>query len=146
MCFYINKNYKNIIRAEKNIICYKVTYNGKVYKDFFKSMFKEFIYKYNTTYKLNKTLIIEDGNVIEEGFHSYSNYNKAKRVKNNYSNSNGNNSTIRCIIPKDALYYFNPDENEYVSDQIIIGKHKYNNKKYLTILDAIYNIFTYIIK
>ena len=50
---------------------------------------------------------------IDEGYHSYKTLNIAKRRKESHY------YVVKCIIPKDSVYYIN-DKNEIVSSNIIV--------------------------
>ena len=56
-------------------------------------------------------------NSIERGLHSYSEPIIA------LSRCWGNEVVVKCIIPKGSIYYFNPVDKEYVSNQL-----QYTNK------------------
>ena len=60
---------------------------------------------------------------INKGLHSYTTYSKAQ--KENFLQGA---EIVRCIIPKGAKYYYNPDYKEYVSNYLIIGKKQVNGK------------------
>lgn len=46
---------------------------------------------------------------ISEGFHSYTDDTIAN---------------IKCVIPKGSIYYYNPYDKQYVSNQLIFGTRK----------------------
>ena len=52
---------------------------------------------------------------IEEGYHSYATLDRAKYIKTFQPSS----IIVECIIPKDAIYYLNEDD-EIVSSNIIV--------------------------
>ena len=52
---------------------------------------------------------------IEEGYHSYATLDRAKHIKTFQPSS----IIVECIIPKDAIYYLNEDD-EIVSSNIIV--------------------------
>jgi hypothetical protein len=114
MCFYISKHYPKALTAEHEIECYKLLFHD------YESLYHYFPYKLN---KLYKTTIREEdtdifGSIIKRGFHSYSHRFIAneKREKSDLANL----LLVTCIIPKGAKYYYNPLDEEYVSNQIII--------------------------
>lgn len=53
---------------------------------------------------------------IEEGYHSYATLRKANKQKDMLTSFS---AIVKCIIPKDALYYINEDD-EIVSSTIIV--------------------------
>lgn len=115
MCFWIHSKYREAITATKDIRCWKVTYGKYLNNVNFLSQYQEFPYKFGETYK---TTIKGDFISIDEGFHSYS--------CKPYSSHSG--VTIYCKIPKGSKYYYNPEFNEYVSNQIIpikVVRNKY---------------------
>ncbi len=132
MCFYIHKNHSESKKARKDIVCYKrfldrnnkSKFLARLYKpyvkDVFLSPYKHYPFTKGECYY--EDCMIEDkdqftgSSVINYGFHSYSTLTTAK-------NSLGYDEIlVECIIPAGAMYYHNPNYNEYVSDYIIIGK------------------------
>ena len=116
MCFTIDKNHKKPITAKMDIECYKAVLVDE------KTAHRNFVYSPNTLYKQNKFWALKNfisgtilDNSINEGFHSYYNLNKAKRCYG-YSDYY---KMIKCIIPKGAKYFKNPETEEYVSNQLI---------------------------
>lgn len=114
MCFFIHPKHREMKTAERNIPCYKQGLRSLDQKIFFSRFY---IYPYNLG-QLNKivgewpihppTLPVT---VIQKGFHSYSNrrYPSQQCLE-----------VVKCIIPKGAHYFYNPEDQEYVSDQIIV--------------------------
>ena len=109
MCFIIHPKYREMKTAKRNIPCYKEgarSYDQKTFLPRFH------YYRYNLG-QLNKIegewplLIFSE---IHKGFHSYSNKNRLSRL----------HVGVKCIIPKGAHYFYNPENQEYVSDQIIV--------------------------
>lgn len=120
---------KNI--ATKNIICYKIfykddiiwkrrkflniTFGKKIERAF--SLWRRFLYiPYNINPEINIDISYwsENSNwFINEGYHSYKTINKVKNYikKTSY--------IIKCIIPKNSIYYINK-QGDIVSSNIII--------------------------
>lgn len=122
MCFIVDENNTEILIANKDIICYKYTYNEYIGKNGFLSMFTTFPYTFNILYKRN-VLRGTRSNKIQHnvGFHSY--------IKKPYM-LNDNKRTIKCIIPKGSRYLKNPKTGEYISNMIIpikVVANKYND-------------------
>lgn len=128
MCFNISKKYPKALTAEHEIICYKVMTKKYV------SIHQDFKYELDNLYKTNFAInpyglltsgidngvgYLQFGPVINDGFHSFESRNKAyrNRMTHGYPSIL---ETVTCIIPKGAKYYYNPDTEEYVSNQIII--------------------------
>lgn len=114
MCFYIHPEHPEMKTAKRDIVCYKNGYRTP--SGVFRPLYRCF-YRY-VLGELNK---IEDWYVqveagacvfgrILQGFHSYSN---KKQLSRRYAQ-------VKCIIPKGAHYFYNPSDQEYVSDQIIV--------------------------
>jgi len=146
MCFNITDipvevkfNLPKPLIAEEDIVCYKIVRKnskGKIISD-------SRDYEYNTTttqpeinleIKLGSTWINNEKKstitgTIEEGYHSYTNINKAY---SNLTSSRGllsmicyidindseNRVLVRFYIPKGSKYYINEKEQEYVSSNI----------------------------
>lgn len=112
MCFFIHPKHPEVKTAKRDIPCYK---NGYRIPTGFRPLY-QVAYRY-VLGDLNK---IENwtgpavahlfGDTISRGYHSYSN---KKRLSRGYA-------CVKCIIPKGAHYFYNPEDREYVSDQIII--------------------------
>lgn len=107
MCFYIHPDFKEVRVAKEKIECFKILrYN-------LRSPYYKFQYVLNKRYRLRKKLeVLYYGLCIEKGFHSYSKKSKARNRCLNHS------VIVRCVIPRGAKYYYNPDLHEYVSTQI----------------------------
>jgi hypothetical protein len=123
MCFKINKNYPKALTAEHDIECYKVM------KIPYVSYFESLRYKLNTLYNETIQIVYQndediDGDTkgyIEDGFHSYAHrFNANEFIENFVQNKKIFVDIVVCIIPKGAKYYYNPIDEEYVSNQIII--------------------------
>jgi len=65
--------------------------------------------------------------IINQGYHSYKT-NKKIMVKVVYYQKNEviNKILYTCYIPKGGIYYYNPETQEYVSNQIIITLNRYD--------------------
>ena len=132
MCWETNKiPIRNI--ATKNIICYKIFHkndvifsNKKFLGTFYKkkicyliSLWRKYTYiPYKINPKININCLEEDsafGSIwcINEGYHSYKTLNITKKISKSYY------YTVKCIIPKNSVYYIN-NKNEIVSSAIII--------------------------
>lgn len=57
--------------------------------------------------------------IINKGFHSY---DLEVNDRDSYYRSYHNSHPIECTIPKGTRYYYNPDDMEYVSEALLIGK------------------------
>ncbi len=121
MCFHLkNDNDKKRI-AKKNITCYKVL--GVSDRGNLISEHRSFRYKPGILYKSRIGKPHYSSGFcyyfIDRGRHSYSNYIEAKKNCGYYQ------IIYMCIIPKGSEYYYNPDDCEYVSNQIIVKKRKH---------------------
>ena len=132
MCFWISNRYPKVLIAKRNIICYKnlrhIRWENNslsIYSEYTHLFFYGFNYKLNKIYKEKKFdkehYYLTSRNY---GFHSYTNYEKAKKV----IYKGDNLYTYKCIIPKGSKYYVSPEDNERLSNQIII-KEIIKNKK-----------------
>lgn len=117
MCFIIHKDYPSVQIAERDITCFKVLThfkeNGDTESPFrFETYFKkggsskyiikkvkEFTYRFNSGFN----------DKIYKGLHSYSDLETAKL------NADWYEEIHESIIPKGTPYYYNPDDQEYVS-------------------------------
>lgn len=121
MCFKISKEDPKVKNVTKDIKCFKVLqiyilhtvpvirapYYGKEYQ----------LGKVATVNRLVPN--VEDGErVINKGLHSYANLPRANRELSAWGSDY---KMFEAIIPKGAKYYQN-DNNEYVSDKLIITK------------------------
>ena len=75
-----------------------------------------------TTYLKLADNIISSQKIIEEEYHSYSNKNWAKEMRMKEKPFQNLHMVVECTIPKGSEYYYNPDDHEYVSNQIIINE------------------------
>ena len=119
MCFYLKSKHTKEKTAKRNIKCFKaLTHDlrapiyyyqyelGKLHDDGVELKVIKYNYVYNKTYYK-----------INEGFHSFSTMKRA----NNFKDSG--QKIFHAVIPKGAKYYYNKEEDEeYVSNQIIIKK------------------------
>jgi hypothetical protein len=124
MCFFTHPKHLNVKVAKKDITCYKICEkvrgsNQHIYK--VRSYIREFEYITEKLYQdldVFKNIKVYNGtySTIRKGYHSYSNNDKMNYFL--YKDS----LHLKCTIPKGSLYYYNPDSQEYVSNQIIIHK------------------------
>jgi len=116
MCFIVHPNYFKPKIAEQDIECYKL---GSLKDGKFVSKFLNYVYEFGKIQPKIELKISPCTSTSEYkityGYHSlmaippYSRY----IVQLNYC-------YVNCIIPKGAVYFVNPDVQEYVSSQIII--------------------------
>ena len=123
MCFDISNNFKEVLKAENDVVCYKVVYSSPNYKkNEFVSYWRSKEYVTGQTYKLSGTFRKHVGDRrIRKGFHSYKLLLEANKRK--YYNT----VVIECIIPAGSLYWEN--EKEYCSNSLkivqqITGAHE----------------------
>lgn len=136
MCLIVKESCKIEI-AEKDITTYKCIYGGKdswcgIFYSYSRFLYNE-IQKAKVSLEIESLLVdnidelyidlkhlqIEDGNIINEGFHSHVNSCKSTDFK-----------TAICIIPKGSEYCFG-EYNDIVSNQIIVFKTKEDYDKYI---------------
>ena len=124
MCWVIKtKPIKNI--AEKDIICYKVFHFEDIFFEQFdrikiQKLYSEYMNFLYIPYKKQEHINLKIENdriryIIEEGYHSYSTFERAQY----YIGYNSNLKIIECIIPKNSEYYVNY-RDEVVSSNIIV--------------------------
>lgn len=113
MCFKISYSHREPKIAKKDITCYKVVYPSTD-KTKIRSTTMDFYYVFKR--KNKKVKLIPKFGEINNGYHSYSS------KKMTYINMTKLRLVVECVIPKDTLYYFNPDYHEYVSENIIVNK------------------------
>lgn len=124
MCFFIQRKpdgtYNHIPeRAEKDILVYKVMYKGSWLSRSLrgvKSLHKKFFY--NTNEIMPFVDIHPDRERVEEGYHSYSTFNKA------YNHVYRGYAVFEFIIPSGATYFYNATHEEYVSSYIRLKSFK----------------------
>lgn len=104
MCFIIHEKHKEPKIATKDIVCYKS--GSKIAKGNFESFWQDHVYRQGSPKRTVK-LVVSHRNEIQRGYHSF--------VKKPVTKL----SIAKFIIPKGAKYYYNPTENEYVSNKII---------------------------
>jgi len=130
MCFYVHNKHLKEKTAKRNITCYKVfssyDINSNQHGKYIRSYYRSFNYKFGTHYELDgyiNPLLDANGypSIINVGLHSYTSLEKTKKIISEMA-SYYKKIIIPCIIPKGSKYYYNPEDGEYVSDQIIIGK------------------------
>lgn len=129
------KPIKNI--AEKDIICYKVFhFNNIIFEEFvdrtkiqldrtkIQKIYSEYMHFLYIPYKKQEHINLKIENdiiryIIDEGYHSYSTFERAHYRLRYNSIYNSNLKIIECIIPKDSEYYVN-SRQEIVSSNIIV--------------------------
>ena len=117
---------KNPYTANKNIVVYKI-----MLKSFFEEIISPywgFVYKlrtlYSTSLSVRQSLHSNKLYLIEKGLHAYTSIDKVKQEIEFF-----NKATIyRCIIPKGSLYYINEQDNEIVSNQLIVKRKLWFNR------------------
>lgn len=129
MCFSIHRKYGRKQIATADITVYKVLsirYDGTLRSLYFGTRYvKKRLYDLGISLKRSRY----DKNDIHAGFHSYSTINMTTNnsplLNNNYKhNSNyDSNVPVICRIPKGSEYYYNPSDEEYVSNKIIIDRY-----------------------
>ena len=113
MCFVIHPRYPEVQTAKRDVVCYKEGFplTDGTFAPFYKTYFS---YRLGEVTKLpDKQWPVEwedNSDLICVGFHSYSNKKKLST----------RTTHVKCIIPKGAHYFYNPEDKEYVSDQIIV--------------------------
>jgi len=137
MCFQIREGYEKELLATEDIICYKrlsyakdeyhfnINYferdMNKDYDDYnpfdFISPFRLEKYSLGEIKSIQGNLIGNSLGEIHVGLHSYSSAIHANFFKSSYE------MIYECIIPKGSKYYYNPNHNEYVSNQLIVMKN-----------------------
>lgn len=112
MCFNIEGKNEGKKIAQKDIICYKLF--GETPTGLPKSPIMEFRYTIGKMVKRNigKPCYGE----IRRGLHSYSTHKIATERRGIFWGEH----LYRAIIPQGSEYYYNSEDEEYVSNQIII--------------------------
>ena len=108
MCFYIHYDHKEEKTATRDIECWKI-----LSKDL-KSLYRDFQYEVEKLYQQKNPLHVDIWDQIDKGFHSYANKATAKK------RMIFTRKITRFVIPKGSKYYYNPVDEEYVSDKIIL--------------------------
>ena len=124
MCFYIShqKGLGKKQIATKNIPVYKVLrrYNHALIGIYI----TEYTYFDDRTTKkeiLHESELIRDpGMMINKGLHSCSTI----RIASNIIDVHGCGTIIQAYIPIGATYYYNPNEEEYVSNKLVVYTSK----------------------
>lgn len=112
MCFVVHPDLPNPQIAEADISCVK---EGTVVSDthHFISLFHGYPYKFQ---QLQPRVNLHPVNRnIQEGYHSWSVDHFSLQCP-----PDEGRVRVKCIIPKGSLYYYNPEFQEFVSDQIIV--------------------------
>ena len=116
MCFNIHPYCKEAKVATEDIKCWKI-FNACIFPGL-TSPYMRYTYFTNEVYK-TRFVFSYNGRDISEGFHSFKNRAEAKGYKKR--NFYKKIKSIRlCIIPAGAEYYYNPYDQQYVSNKIII--------------------------
>lgn len=133
MCFYLHKDHSEAKVADKDITCYKVLLNlpGNA-TSIMREISTPFLSPHkHEPYELNQLKEAKIGDVkesiyrfkkkIDEGLHSHS---VGLKGWNAVARPLGGNDLglFKATIPKGATYYYNPDREEYVSNQLIVQK------------------------
>jgi hypothetical protein len=127
MCLYTRQIRAR--RAEKDIICYKTVrrcYNSADC-DSFTAKYKNFIYSLGKAYTTSLFCEIPPRwslgytiGLINFGFHSFADLNTAAKDRQSCE------VILKCVIPKDTLYYESSDGSCYCSKSIkIVAWKKY---------------------
>lgn len=132
MIFFIHPKHTEAKIAQEDIICYKnLTLN--YYKDLVSPLSENLYFKKNsmkssvtkTTGKLYvDDLYVENYYVIRNGLYSYSTIEQAIEISklSRFTHKIPDQDVFHAIIPKGTKYYYNPDENEYVSTKLIVNQ------------------------
>ena len=113
MCFFIHPRHKKVKTAKKRITVWKT---GKAIVDGFQTL--SFNYKYERGKTNKPVLLFVYDNIIDEGYHSYSTYSAAEDSCWTIED------VFELYIPVGARYYYNPEDNQYVSNKIVFPKIK----------------------
>ena len=113
MCFLIHNDHQVSQIATEDIVCFKrmIPFNHNILI----TPYRDFEYKIGKTYSAEFSDKLGIG-IIEEGLHSYTNKERAKLWKTS------DEIVVKCIIPKGSIYYFNPNDEEYVSNKLYVKK------------------------
>jgi hypothetical protein len=116
MCFTVHFDHQEALTATKNIVCYKT---GLKKGSKFESYWNEHIY-----IKRKLQPHIELATNVLSIIHGYHSFTTKKRAVAQLAVAQLATTEIlvKCVIPKGALYYYNPDANEYVSSTIIFKR------------------------
>lgn len=125
MCFIVHPEYPDPLVTEQDIVCFKVGYEAEIslFGGYFTSEYRGYKYRLKRLqplvelclYNNTKTGTIE----INKGYHSY---HPLHPFAQSGFDATSKFCLVRCIIPKGSQYYYNPNDQEYVSDQIIAQK------------------------
>lgn len=140
MCFYIDKLHPEEQIATENITCYKILkpkqtkfdkflhrkkivaplWDNYIYWVANKKTPAEILKKHIGELKIDCTI----NQRIEEGLHSIATLDAAKSYRSeflSYAHHNPENWRIyEAYIPKGSKYYYNSEEKEYVSNEIVV--------------------------
>lgn len=135
MC-WSSKYYPKIEIVDYPLVVYKVV--RYVDLSICYSLCRNFEYIYKEEYKQISDLKITQRKyhyewVINEGFHSYTRNRAIQEYKETVLHSISKFALVECIIPKGSTFYRN-ENNEIVSDRIIINKILRTNDLFTQIL------------
>ena len=122
MCFTIHTSYSEPLIAEQDIKCYKNLSHypkGDIYSPYRSEQYFSKKNKVSFTIKEVDYFYIDTSFIlsyISEGLHSYSTSQRAKQDLDKWD------KTHLAIIPKGTKYYYNPEDNEYVSLKLKVYK------------------------
>jgi len=114
MCFIIDEKHPDKKIATKSIMCYKVL---KMVDNKLRSPYQNFSYKLGRKYT---SRLGKECGYINKGLHSFSSKEAALYERDDWYASKY--IIFICKIPKGSEYYYNPTNQEYVSNQLIITK------------------------
>lgn len=115
MCFNTLPGHTDQLVAEEDIPCFKVVRGNNGYSSYF-SVWQGFCYTRGESYRLAGPFVPLNSQMIYEGFHSYTNIQRAGLQ----CNCGNDEFIISCLIPKGSQYYRNDSASEFVSNHIKI--------------------------
>lgn len=115
MCFTVHDKHPFPKISFFNKRCYKVVI---IRNDIIYSFYMD--YKYILNKKMRRVKLRPFIGLINSGYHSYSNFNKAHCMS--MSSRLKEARIIECVIPRFSKYYYNPETEEYVSSSIIVKR------------------------
>lgn len=113
MCFYIESPAKV---AHTSKICYKIGTIGILTPQSFAPYYKS-LFIYTEGVKTPYVSLVQSYGSIEEGYHSFTNYQAAEEDLPSSSRRSGHVGVF--MIPEGTLYYHNKISNQYVSSRLI---------------------------
>ena len=134
MCFYIHFEHAEPKIAEKDIYCYKYLRKSsskkKNKRKYLFSPYRRFKWEKGEIYD---TKLETWEYTIKQGFHTCTT-RKSCRKRFAYG------KTYTCVIPWGSTYYYNPDEEEYVSDRLVVLKYPKFIDQLITFYYKLFNI------